>query len=314
MGLKVWGLYIPHIYMVSLLCESLKGPQFGWTSCHVVFHLMFWGCRLFDGFEVRYLLKSPHSSHQDFSSVWSHTATVGGLRHDWSPSYTGHIYTDPPWGEWAHQRKGGVLIEALTHLTSVGFLPWVGSLVGLHMWNTWLKPFPHSLHIWGSSPTLQLLLKFKITAKAMPFPFSSEVWPSEWWCWALGCVPHKVFSTIIVARCHLAFVYFLITMVMRDHSSWRNDHTATVYLCQFVDTYSDTLTLWFIFPSRSLRRSEFEVLDCWHHWNSSPEAFPQFSSSATQSRFCCPHPTGGINLFSNLDLLLGPGYWVLSSG
>ena len=219
-----------------------------------------------------------------------HTATCQ-LRHDWSPSYTGHIYTDPPWGEWAHQQEGRSSDWSTQHIPDiVGFLPWVGSLVGLHMWAL-TQALPILTTHTGLLSYLQLLLKFKIRAKVDAFSIlirGLTFWVDDA---MLGCVPHKVFPTIIVTKCHLAFVYFLITMVMRDHS-----HDSMITQPQFIFyvnlliptliilTFSDS------FSSRNLRRSEFEAVDCWHYWNSSLEAFPHSSHLQQPQQILLPAP------------------------
>lgn len=316
MGLKVWGfIYFTFIWFLSSV-NFLKGTTA--LAEHPVTCVPF-GCfegRLFDGFEVVISYWSLyHTAHiSKISLQCCPHSKCWGLRHDWSPSYTGHIYTDPPWGGWAHQRKGGALIEALsTHLTSVGFLPWVGSLVGLHMWALTQALLTLTTHT-GLLSYLQLLLKFKITAKVDAFSIlirGLTFWVDDA---MLGCVPHKVFSTIIVARCHLAFVYFLITMVMRDHS-----HDAMITQPQFifyVNLLIHTLiilTLSDSFSSRNLRRSEFVVLDCWHYWNSSLEAFPHSSHLQQPQQILLPTPDRRNQLVSVIwtccfaDLLLSPG-------
>ena len=187
----------------------------GWTSCHMCFIWMF--ClegRLFDGLEVVISYWSLyHTAHiSKISLQCCPHSNCWGLTHDWSPSYTGHIYTHPPWGEWAQQQEGRSSDWSTQHIPDiVGFLPWVGSLVGLHMWALTQALPILTIHT-GLLSFLQLLLKFKIRDKVDAFSIlirGLTFWVDDA---MLGCVPHQVFSTIIVAKCHLAFGYFLITM------------------------------------------------------------------------------------------------------
>ena len=246
MGLKVWGLtglsHIPHIYVVSLQCELFEEDHSsGWTSCHMcsIWMLCLEG-RLFDGLELVIPYWSLyHTAHiSKISLQCCPHSNCWGLRHDWSPSYTGHIYTDPPWGEWAHQQEGRSSDWSTQHIPDiVGFLPWVGSLVGLHMWAL-TQALPILTTHTGLLSYLQLLLKFKIRAKVDAFSIlirGLTFWVDDA---MLGCVPHKVFPTIIVTKCHLAFVYFLITMVMRDHS-----HDTMITRPQFI-FYVNLLIPW----------------------------------------------------------------------
>ena len=227
------------------------------------------------------------------------------LRHDWSPSYTNHIYTDPPWGEWAHQQEGRSADWSSQHTPRhlQGFLLWVGSLVGLHMWAL-TQALPILTTHMGFLSYLQLLLKFKIRAKVDAFSIlirDLTFWVDDA---MLGCVPHKVFSTITVVKCHLAFVYFLITMVMRSFS-WCNDHMATVnFLCQFADNYSDNSD-----SLRSIFLQKSQEVWIWSSWlltllELSPWSFPtQFSSSATSADSPAHTRQEESTCFSNLDFL-----------
>ena len=312
MGLRVWGLiglsHIPHIYVVSLQYELFEEDHSsGWTSCHMcsIWMLCLEG-RLFDGLELVIPYWSLyHTAHiSKISLQCCPHSNCWGLRHDWSPSYTGHIYTDPPWGEWAHQQEGRSSDWSTQHIPDICRVSPLGWLSGGFAYVSSDSSPSHTHYTYGAPLLLAAAAEVQDQSQGWCLFHShqrSDILSG--WCYAGMCSLQSLFHNYDgqMPSCFC---------VLPDHHgdersfSWLNDHTATVYfLRQFADTYSDNSDfLRFIFLQKS---QEVWIWGCWllTLLELFPWSFPtQFSSSATSADSPTCTQEEELTSFSNLDL------------
>lgn len=199
-------------------------------------------------------------------------------------------------------RKGGVLIEAVsTHLDICKLSP-LGWLSGGFAYVS-SDPSPsHTHYTWGSSPTCSCCWSSRSEPRLMPFPFSPEIWPSEWMmlCWDVFLT--KSFPQLLLPNA------ILLLCISWSPWWWDHSHDAMITWPQFIFYVNLLIPTLIIlsqihFPPEISGGLNLKLLIA-DTIKTLPWSFPtQFSSSATSADSPARTQQEESTCFSNLDFL-----------